>query len=191
MKIGLLERISRFVLIVALFTSLVTLIESHLQEDLSVLSARTHPSIAYAWGFSLGLKDFVFENAKCIWTLITHPVATIGEMGHAVIRIDETYANIEKAVKTTWDLYPDMSIAQKARLHSRVVAESLYIVGAIGVPAGGLSKIKTLTGLTKGAEVMVQPAMQNFMKPITRLTAKNSAEIQQTIGFAEWFAYEN
>jgi len=191
LKLGLFERVSRFVLIIALFTSLVTLIESHLKEDLTLLSARVHPTVAYTWGFSLGLRDFAVENAKCIWTLITHPIATISAMGHAVIQYEETYNQIEKSVKTTWQRYPDMPIGQKARLHSRLVAESLYLVGAIGVPSVGLSKIKSLSVVTSKARLVLEPAVQKVVRPVTRLTSKNSSQIGQTIGFAEWFAYEN
>lgn len=190
MKIGFFERLSRFVLIIALFTLLVTYVEAHLQEELSLMSVRTHPSIAYVWGFSLGLKDFVVENVKCIWALIRHPVSTTTEMFHAIVRIDETYAKITKVMHDTWLNYPMLSTLEKGRLHSRLVSESLYMLGAVGVPSVGISKIKIFAGLSS-TRASLHPVMHRVLKPVTRLTSKNSSEIQQTIGFAEWFAYDN
>lgn len=190
MKIGFFERLSRFVLITALFTLLVTYVEANLQENLSLRSERTHPAIAYIWGFSLGLKDFVIENVKCAWALIRHPISTTTEMLHAIVRIDETYTKIAQVVEKTWEAYPNYSTVHKAWLHARIIGDSLYLAGAIGVPSLGLSKIKTLVGISREGATL-HPRVQQVLKPATRLTSKNSSEIQQTIGFAEWFAYDN
>lgn len=178
MKIAAAERVSRFVLIVGLVTCAVTFVEQTILVR-GPMDSQLPESVEYIAGTSLGLRDFVVENAKCVLNLFLHPVATVGEMTRAAVHYDETLIHIKNAVDRTLERYPSMSAYEKGRLHSRLLAEAFYMAGVLVVPSLGVAKFDL------GA------VSQKFISPLTRVSAKNSTSIQQAIGFAEWFAYEN
>lgn len=175
MKTSIIERVSRFVLVVGLFTYGVTVLEQQ----------QVYTGKSYTIGALLGLRDFVVENAKCIANLALHPVATTKEMAKAVVNADQTYASIRGVVEKTVEAHPQLSRGEKGRLHARVVSETLYMAGVLVIPWIGAVKLGRLFSLPSSHVV------QKVMRPATRITSKNSGPLQQTISFAEWFAYDS
>lgn len=142
----------------------------------------------YSIGLSLGARDFLVENVKCIFYVLEHPLAAIQEMARAVIHLDQTYRAVRDYIVETIALHSQMPIAEKGRLHLRLLGDVLWTVGLFTVPSISMARINSMSIFVERSGAKVKAIAQTVSERASRVLPK--IDLQRPIGYAEWFAYD-
>lgn len=142
-------------------------------------SASLNSFANYAIGVGLGAHDFLVDNAECIFYVLRHPIESMREMVRAAIHYDETYRAVKETIVHTLETHSSLSVAEKGRLHTWVIGETLYSIGLITIPVLSLSKVE------KFRRYVAKSAPKLRAAPLPR-----PAGLKRSLDVAEWFAHD-